>query len=702
MLHILVTTAFGLEELLVKELTSIIPGCETQQKPGQVRVACSLKDAYKICLWSRLGNRVLLQLAQGKMADVQGLYDIAKEVDWSSHFRVQNTFAVDFFGTNRQIKNTQFGAVKVKDAIVDQFSKKSGFRPNVDKKTPHVRIQARLNRDIVAIYLDLSGASLHQRHYRTERGVAPIRENLAFAMLMRSGWVDNNTLPIVDPMCGSGTLAIEAALYSRNIAPGLSRNAWGFHNWLGHQSDVWEDLVSEAHAEQKTENAPIFASDVDNSMVQLAKQNAKRAGVDSAIVFETCDALEHSVDVEKPGYMVSNTPYGERLSQLTSLIPLFQKWGLQLKQHFAHWQLALLTSNRDLFRQLRLVSKKAYKLKNANLDCELVLFDMDARNCEVLDSEQGQHNDFANRLKKNKQKSDKWLKKQDINCYRIYDADLPEYNVAIDCYDDWVVVQEYAAPKDIPEHKTVRRLHEVLAVLPDVLSVDAEKIVLKVREVKKGKNQYEKLDQSSELLQVFENGAKFWVNLHDYLDTGLFLDHRITRQKVRQLSKDKRVLNLFAYTGSVSVFAALGGAKTVTTVDMSNTYLDWAKNNFKLNSLRYGYHFIKADCTSWLQKHNEKYDLIFIDPPSFSNSKSMEGTWDVQRDHVQLITDAKRCLAKGGQIIFSNNYRNFKLDESIAESLGLRIENISKATIPEDFKRNQKIHHCWLFTAVEE
>jgi 23S rRNA (guanine2445-N2)-methyltransferase / 23S rRNA (guanine2069-N7)-methyltransferase len=257
------------------------------------------------------------------------------------------------------------------------------------------------------------------------------------------------------------------------------------------------------------------------------------------------------------------------------------------------------------------------------------------------------------------------------------------------------VVQEYSAPKDVPEHKAKRRVQEVMMSLPQVTGIDPNKIILKVREQQKGKSQYQKVSQRKETIEVFENGAKFQVNLYDYLDTGLFLDHRVTRQLFQKKSKSKDVLNLFAYTGSVSVHAALGGAKSVTTVDMSNTYIDWAKENFKINKLTGAYEFIQADCLTWLNRHNGKYDLMFIDPPSFSNSKRMEGTWDVQRDHIALITDALTCLNPGGEIVFSNNLRQFKLDEVALGALGLSIDDISKQTLPEDFLRNPKIHHCW-------
>ncbi|WP_133471549.1 bifunctional 23S rRNA (guanine(2069)-N(7))-methyltransferase RlmK/23S rRNA (guanine(2445)-N(2))-methyltransferase RlmL [Paraglaciecola marina] len=694
MFEFLVTTSKGLDGLLFDEIATICPDVTLKSKPGQVLFSGELSDAYKVCLWSRLANRVLVKLAEGEIDTADDVYKVTDKANWPSHFGVEDTFMVDFNGTNQSINNTQFGGLKVKDAIVDQFSTFFDERPSVNKLSPDIRIQARLWRNVLAVYIDLSGQSLHQRHYRAKTGLAPVKEHLASAMLIRSGWTSDLTKPLLDPMCGAGTIAIEAALISTNVAPGLSRKQWGFDAWKQHEQDVWEELSIQAESEKRQPQGKIYANDIDKAVVAIAKDNSRIAGVLDNINFTTQDACKFRLSEDEAGYMVTNPPYGERLSDSNKLMPTFQNWGLALKQAFRDWNLSILTSDRDLLRQMKLSSKKEYKLMNGKLECVLVNFELDERNCIVRETKPIS-NDFANRLKKNLQRTERWLKKQNTNCYRIYDADLPEYNVAVDRYADYLVVHEYAAPKDVPEHKAKKRLQDVVLSLPQVTGIDANKIILKVREQQKGKNQYQKVSQRKETIEVFENGAKFIVNLYDYLDTGLFLDHRITRQVVQQKSAGKDVLNLFAYTGSVSVHAALGRAKSITTVDMSNTYIDWAKENFRLNGLKGAYEFVQADCLTWLKSHTSKYDLIFIDPPSFSNSKRMESTWDVQRDHINLISDALKCLNQGGEIIFSNNLRQFKLDESTLTKMGLSIKNISKQTLPDDFQRNPKIHHCW-------
>ncbi|RDV25965.1 bifunctional 23S rRNA (guanine(2069)-N(7))-methyltransferase RlmK/23S rRNA (guanine(2445)-N(2))-methyltransferase RlmL [Alteromonas aestuariivivens] len=692
---ILVTTSRGLDELLKQEVLNLVPGAEVKVSPGTLMFEGTLEQAYTLCLWSRLANRVIWLLAEGKSDSADALYQCAQSVDWQQHMSHKHTLSVQFVGTNRAIKNTQFGAVRIKDAIVDQFNEELGHRPSVDRSQPDISIYARCQRDRLLLGLDLCGQSLHQRAYRQDTGSAPLKEHIACAMLMRSGWTDNMQAPLIDVMCGSGTIAIEAAYIARNIAPGIKRDRWGFSHWLQHQPKTWDALLEKAFGAQRRIEQPIYASDVSRKLVAIARKNADEAGVFNDIQFSVQDASKASPPTKQAGYLVSNPPYGERLGELAELIPLFAQWGRQLKEAWQGWQVTLLSSNRDLLRVLKLRAEKDYAMNNGPLECRLVNYPMDAGNCQQFGGDAEQH-DFANRIRKNLKRMKRWIDQQDTNCYRIYDADLPEYNVAVDRYADWLVVQEYAPPKTVSEDKARRRIQEVLMYLPAATGVSAKNIALKVRSQQKGKNQYDKFDTKGERLEVWENGAKLLVNLTDYLDTGLFLDHRITRQWVRERAAQKDVLNLFSYTGSVSVFAALGKARSVTTVDMSNTYLQWAKDNFRLNNLNGPYAFIQADCTQWLGQHSGQYDLIFIDPPSFSNSKRMNTTWDVQRDHLRLLTEARKCLRPGGTIIFSNNRRGFKLETLELEAMGFSVEDVSKASIPEDFARHANIHQCWV------
>jgi 23S rRNA (guanine2445-N2)-methyltransferase / 23S rRNA (guanine2069-N7)-methyltransferase len=308
---------------------------------------------------------------------------------------------------------------------------------------------------------------------------------------------------------------------------------------------------------------------------------------------------------------------------------------------------------------------------------------------------------FANRLRKNLKNLGKWARREGIDCFRVYDADLPEYALAIDLYHGekrWAHVQEYQAPKSVDPEKAMQRLQEALTVLPEVLEIPRGQVFFKVRRRQKGTAQYEKLADAKHFHEVREGNCRLLVNFADYLDTGLFLDHRITRQMIETEAKDKRFLNLFAYTGAATVHAAVGGARTTTTVDMSKTYLEWARRNMALNGLRDKAHqFIQADCTRWLESEAKRaklrFDLIFLDPPTFSTSKRMEDKFDVQSDHVALIRNAMALLEEGGLLVFSNNFRRFKLDETALSDLN--IEEISTKTLPKDFARNPHIHRCW-------
>lgn len=304
---------------------------------------------------------------------------------------------------------------------------------------------------------------------------------------------------------------------------------------------------------------------------------------------------------------------------------------------------------------------------------------------------------LINRLRKNQRVLGKWARQQNIECFRLYDRDLPEYAFAIDCYGEFVQMAEYQAPSEIEEEKVSARREQAIAAVQEVLGLPRESIVMKSRERQRGNQQYEVQDQSKSFFAVNEGPARFWINLKDYLDTGLFLDHRPIRQFIRENAAGKSFLNLFCYTGSASVQAALGGATSTLSIDLSNTYLDWARRNFLLNKIGGKTHRLKkADCIDYLSSKYEKFDLIFLDPPTFSNSKSSSNVLDIQKDHSSLICNAMNKLEKGGLLIFSTNKLNFKLD---SESLKrFEIRDFTRSSLGKDFQRQKKIHQTWLIS----
>ena len=713
MKQLFATTARGFEELLKSELTEL-GAQDAKVAQGGVHYWADDETLYRTLLWSRLSSRILLPIVQAKVFSDLDLYSAVVGVNWLDYFDEKVHFFVDFNGTNQEIRHTQFGAMRVKDGIVDYFERHGRARPNVDKEQPDIRIHAYLNRDDVVLSLDLSGDALHMRGYREDTGKAPLRETLAAAIVLRSGWQKGT--PLVDPMCGSGTLLIEAAQMEAQIAPQLYRLHWGFDFWQGYNQAAWEKVKEEAlalaEAEKQRANPPHFYGfDLDHRVLQKAKQNAKNAGVAHLMQWQQGDvAAIKNPSPNVAGTVICNPPYGERLGTTPALIALYSVFGQRLKQQFAGWNASIFSGEPSLLDCLRLRSHRQFKAKNGPLDCVQKNYQIAERaeqsaveNALEFDRTSSVSSDvavdFANRLQKNIKKIEKWAKQQGLDAYRLYDADLPEYNLAVDRYADHIVVQEYAAPKNIDENKARQRLLDAVNATLNVTGIETNKLILKVRQKQKGTNQYEKLANKGEYFYVNEYGAKLWVNLTDYLDTGLFLDHRLTRKMLGEMAQGKDFLNLFAYTGSATVHAALGKAKSTTTVDMSNTYLNWAEQNLLLNDIEGKQHkLIQADCLQWLEKCDRQFDLIFVDPPTFSNSKRMEDSWDVQRDHIKLMKNLKRILRPNGTIVFSNNKRGFKMDFAKLEELGLSAVEISHKTLPLDFERNKQIHNCWLVT----
>lgn len=694
------TCAKGLEPLLFDELQQLnLPGVK------QTQAGCyfegEIADAYRACLWSRIASRILLKLGQAPAQQAQDIPAAVAQTEWEQHFTPGHTFSVDFNGSHEEIRHTQFGAQLVKDGIVDRFRAIGAERPSVDRQQPQLRIAAHLHKHQLSWYIDLSGESLHRRGYRQAQGSAPLRENLAAAVAIRAGVtksdVSTNPGVVVDPFCGSGTLLIEAAMIMLDRAPGLYRSHWGFSDWLQHQEAQWQTLITEAEqrfAAAAQQSIQLFGYDTDTKLVSIAQANVERAKLEDFIAISVGDATNISAPAPA-GLLLANPPYGERLGEELETLLLYRRLGQNLRQQFSHYQVALLAGDETLLKRLKLRSHRRYKLYNGQLDVILALYDMTKEQTEFTESKS---DDIANRLKKNYKKLEKWAAQEGLTAWRLYDADLPEYNAAVDVYGDFLMIQEYAAPKQIPEDVARDRLWHLLDTAHQVLPFSAQNMTLKVRQRQTGKQQYQKQKPLGWTTQVHEYGALFEVNLTDYLDAGLFLDHRLVRREIGALSQAKHVLNLFAYTCTASVHAALGGAASVTSVDMSRTYLDWGIRNFELNGLRQRqYQFVQADCLQWLRQQppQQRFDLIFIDPPTFSNSKRMEDSFDVQRDHVNLLKLACRLLKDDGVIIFSNNKRKFKLDDAGIAEFGMQAEDITQRTLPVDFGRNARIHQVY-------
>ena len=746
-LELLVTCPKGIEQLLEEELIQLgaTPGKTTV---AGIYVRTSLATAYRLCLWSRLANRVILVLARTPMVDTAAqLLSAVTVVPWAEHIAPGKTLAVDFHGRSDHIRHTRFGAQTVKDGVVDALALAGASRPQVDTKSPDIRLYANLHRSNLTLGIDLSGESLHRRGYRLDVGHAPLKENLAAALLVRAGWLTRAKAgePLIDPLCGAGTLLIEAALMAADQAPNLNRKRFGLHGWARHDQGIWQELQREAQARasigrKRCKNA-LFGFDQSPAALSAAKANAMRAGIPALITFhgQGMAQLERPEDLTAAsGLLITNPPYGERLGELPELVSLYATLGEKAKGLFPGWTLAVFTGNPDLGHRLGMRAHKQYAMKNGPLDAKLLIMDIGngeasaahrermgeqagehaqaPRSAEIREhsTHEGEHTPvngavstpsertlsdnaqmFANRLKKNQKRLKKWLKQSGETCYRLYDADMPEFALAIDIYGDRVHVQEYMPPRSVNASQAQKRLFDALEVLPRALDIDASRIYVKQRERQAGKSQYQKRDASGERFEVREGKARLWVNLRDYLDTGLFLDHRPVRRLLGEMAEGKRFLNLFCYTASATVHAALGGASDSVSVDMSNTYLAWAQNNFALNGLDPSRHRVmRDDCFKWLETAGTQFDLIFMDPPTFSNSKKMRDTLDIQRDHPQLVRLAMARLMAQGVLVFSNNQRRFVLDDALREEFV--VEDISAQTFDPDFQRRTNLHHVFL------
>ena len=720
--EIVLTCPKGLEGLLLEEAKAL--GLEeVREQTAAVRGHAEIEVAYRLCLWSRLANRVLLVLSRFAMNNADELYDGVQAVDWRDHLQPAGSLAVEFSGNGSGIDNTHFGALKVKDAIVDRLRTIGGERPSIDKLNPDLRVHLRLDRGEAVLSLDLSGHSLHQRGYRLQQGAAPLKENLAAAILIRAGWprIAAEGGALADPMCGVGTFLVEAALMAADIAPNLRRERWGFSNWLGHVPAIWKKLHAEAEARAAAGLAKpplwIRGYEADPRLIQPGRNNVERAGLSDWVKIYQGElgSFEPRPDQNQKGLVISNPPYGERLGDEASLLYLYQNLGERLRQACLGWEAAVFTGAPELGKRMGLRSHKQYAFWNGALPCKLLLIKVQVEQFVTAErrareddqpsaneapqqarlSEGGQM--FANRLQKNLKQLGKWARREGVECYRLYDADMPEYAVAVDLYRDWVHVQEYAAPRSVDPDKAQARLLDALAAIPQALGVAQNRVVIKRRERQTGTKQYQRQAAQGEFMEVSEGGVKLLVNLTDYLDTGLFLDHRPLRLRLQREAAGKRFLNLFCYTATATVHAAKGGARSTTSVDLSKTYLDWARRNLALNGFSDKHRLEQGDVMAWLGEDRGEYELIFIDPPTFSNSKRMEGVFDVQRDHVELLDLAMARLARGGVLYFSNNFRKFQLDENLMARY--QVEEISAQTLDADFARNPKIHRAWRFTA---
>ena len=740
----------GFESLLAGELSSF---GTPQVRPlrGQVSFGGTLTDAYGVCLWSRLASSVVLELghvgAQGSDALYSGLYDIP----WEDHVPMGATVAVDAHGTNDDLRNSQFVALRAKDAIVDRLQGRRGVRPMVDTHSPDVRVSVRISRDRATVGIDLSGRPLFRRGYESARsqrsGVVPLRPDYAAALLEVGGWwraCRDDDPALASLYCGTGTILAEAAGQALNRAPGLLRTSWGFTGWGGHDGDAWNALLDDAREraeEGEAHGCTLVAYEHRGNVQAEARQTLRAAGIHVEPRFVDAPQVGACVgEASGRSLLVADLSWieADEVATQASALSALSAAITGLPQGT---QAVVLSPNAMTDRVMGgspveetpvLVGRdeasiRLYDLAEAPERTTVELPGRGSTPVLVPTSEQ-----FARRLAKVAKLRAKWARREGIDCYRVYDADLPDYAVTIDLFQGsqimpargrrgrWLQVSEYAAPREIDPcpgaRAAARRALDRTArpgraarghLRPRAHPLQGRLAVRRGGPWPRGAPEGgapRAGPASAGLPPDRRGGLVFEVNFSSRLDCGIFLDHRETRAMVREMAKQtmgsKRFLNLFAYTGTATCYAADGGAKHTTTVDMSAPSLDWARRNMERNGfVGEDHEFVQADVLRWVsdqRRTKNRWDLVFCDVPTFSNSSRMSGSWDVQRDHAELLIGISRLLTRNGVAVFSCNRRDFKPDVDYLARYGVEIEDVTAQTIPEDFSRNPKVHRCYL------
>ena len=747
------TCPLYLEELLKSELEDI-GGFDIQIAHGGAGFSGTIETAYRACLWSRIANRILFPLVSFDAEKPEDISKAAENFEWENHFPLTSTIAIDSTLTKTKICTPDYASLSVKDGIVDRARKLTGGRPNVDTAAPDIRLHLHITLKRGGISIDLSGGGLHRRGYRVETVKAGLRENTAAAMLIRAGWPElvsglrsgagsQDTPLFLDPMCGSGTLVTEAALIASDTAPAINRKRFGFEKWKHHDTALWSRLKAEADERRRTgierlrtaagdkntgSVSPLFfARDMNPKAVAAARSNLRASSAAElfaagVISVERGDFFKMTApeSENKPGLLAVNPPYGERLNKNDNMLLFYRQIGETFKRDYTGWKISMLTGHRELSEATGLRADKINTLYNGGLRCTLAHFRIFSDNGKAApkpgtgtgggNSSPGIRGEYPvfedlshgsqmvyNRLKKNAKRLKKWLKPGTVECYRLYDADMPEYSAAVDIYPPEAVIQEYAAPKTIDPVAAAGRLRELIMAVQAFLELPEGSVKLKQRKRQSGSSQYEKKAADDERRIIREHGLKFFINTGSYLDTGIFLDSRPIREIIRSRSAGKTFLNLFCYTGTATVYAAAGGAESTTSVDASRTYLTWAEANMRLNGFREDkrnvHSYVREDCIKWLKSDQSLWDLIYLDPPTFSNSKDRNEIFDLQKDHEELIRLAVSRLTEDGLLIFCNNFKKFRMAETLKNDFS--IIEISESTIDPDFERRKTIHRCW-------
>ena len=700
---------------------------------GGVAFFGQLADAYKACLWSRVATRIQLVLARISAGDADELYEGAYSFPWENHIGFGATLSVDAHGQNPSLRNTKFTALKVKDAVCDRMRNGRGERPNIDTQNPDFALDVALHQSKATLYLNLSGASLHRRGYR-EDGVqteAPLKETLAAGMLLAAGWpaIAQNGGVLVDPMCGSGTIAVEAALMATKTPAGLLRAHWGFEGWLGHNQNTWHEVLADAEAQCGGERfaGNIVAGDIDASAIEIARANARRAGVDKAISFYVDDAknlerhLRFALRSGASGILVANPPYGHRISTLVSLPVIRATLATAIDVLPPSWRVALISPDAGVDSIFGKSPYKAIACHNGPIETSVRLYNLaeGERQTTHIVSLGGKQQEvpcalsssaqFAARLRKTARERVRWARRTQTTAYRIYDADLPEYPLTIDVYqssaDDsferWLRVEEHSQKRRRNSELRTQRLADASAIAGAVLDIPANRIIeLAWQEDWNASSS----NEESLYFEVEEYGLTHCIDIAARPSTGLSLMQRDVRALVSDRAAGKSVVSLFGSSSAALVNAASVGAKAIVGLDTSKARIDLLEQTLKQNRLaRVKHQLLRTDARTWLERESRArhtYDFILCAPPAWMPSrKGDRRDWQLKRDYVTLLRRANGLLRLGGTLLFITCVPGFSVDPKALGNLGLRVEDVSARLLPHDFERSRHDFCCLLLTA---
>lgn len=694
-------TPRGVEPVLEDELRAEGASSIVAER-GAVRFEGDLAMAYRVLMQSRTASKLLMTLGSLEEASFEALDAAMHAIRWNEHLRPDGTLAVDVVASGGLDVHTHYAALRTKDAICDFFRERRGIRPSVDTRDPDLRVHVHLDAAGGSIAIDLSGGAMHRRGYRVRGAAAPLKENLAAGILglakLREHAREGH--PFVDPMCGSGTLLAEAALMAADVAPGLLRARHPVERWLGHDARAFASARSAAEARAKEGRAALrmrlHGFDASAAALDESRRTLAELGFTKNVTLEQRSIERVAADEGvEAGLLVVNPPYGERLGTETELVLVYEALGDSLRRSFPGFDAWVITASPMLAKRIGLRAEERIPLYNGALECRLLHFPIAKERPTGTPAFRKVHEEaraFENRLRKDQKTIGKRAEREGLEVHRLYDADIPEYNLAVDRYADHVVVQEYAPPRSVDPQIAARRLRDALTVIADTLAVPRDKIHLAVRRRQTSGSQYERREAEGTRLVVREGKCRFEVRFDERLDTGLFADHRLLRARMAEEARGKTMLNLFAYTCTASVVAAAEGARATTSVDLSSTYLEWGARNFELNQLSLRNNaLVRSDVLRFLEEHRQTYDVVFLNPPSYSRSHRMEGDFSVQRDHDVLLEKAMRLVTRTGSLYFSTHARGFGLDARVPERF--EVETLSPKSVPFDFERSP--HHAF-------